>query len=47
MEKRFDSSKYSKDENRSLNIGKSKEVIDLMKDELGGKIMTEFVFFLP
>ena len=43
MEKRFDTSGYSKDENRSLPIGESKKVIGLMKDELGGKIMTEFV----
>ena len=44
MEKSFDTSGYSKDESRPLPIGKNKEVmIDLMKDELGGKIMTEFV----
>ena len=44
MEKSFDTSGYSKDESRPLPIGKNKEVIiDLMKDELGGKIITEFV----
>ena len=43
VEKRFDARGYSKDENRPLPIGKNKNVIDLMKDELGGKIMTEFV----
>ena len=43
MEKRFDTSEYSKDDNRPLPIGKNKKVIGLMKDELGGKIMTEFV----
>ena len=43
LEKRFDSSGYSKDDNRPLPIEENKKVIDLMKDELGGKIMTEFV----
>ena len=43
VEKRFGTGGYSKDENRPLPIGKNKKVIGLMKDELGGKIMTEFV----
>ena len=43
VEKRFDTSGYSKDDNRPLPIGKNKKVIGLIKDELGGKIMTEFV----
>ena len=43
VEKRFDSSGYSKDDNRPLPIGENKKRIGLMKDELGGKIMTEFV----
>ena len=40
---RIDTSGYSKDENRPLPIGNNKKVIDMMKDELGEKIMTEFV----
>ena len=43
VKKRFDTSGYSKDDNRPLPIGENKKVIGLMKDELGGKIMTEFV----
>ena len=43
VEMRFDTSGYSKEDNRPLPIGKNKKVIGLMKDELGGKIMTEFV----
>ena len=43
VETRFDTSGYSKEDNRPLPIGKNKKVIRLMKDELGGKIMTEFV----
>ena len=43
MEKRFDTSGYSKDDNRPLPIRKSKKVIGMMTDELNGKIMTEFV----
>ena len=41
VEKRFDTSNY--EINRPLPIGKNKKVIGLMKDELGGKIMAEFV----
>ena len=41
VEKRFDRSNY--EVNRRLPTGKSKNVIGLMKDELGGKIMAEFV----
>ena len=43
MEKRFDTSGYSKDDSRPLPIEKNENVIGLMKDKLGGKIMTEFV----
>ena len=41
VEKRFDTSNYEL--NRPLPTGKNKKVIGLMKDELGGKIITEFV----
>ena len=37
----FDTSNYGN--NRPLPIGKNKNVIGLFKDELGGKIMIEFV----
>ena len=45
VEKRFDTSNY--EINRSLPTVKYKKVIGLMKDELGGKIMTEFVTLRP
>ena len=43
MEKRFETSGYSKDDNRPLPIGKNNKKVGQLKDELGGKIMTEFV----
>ena len=42
---RFDTSGYCP--NRPLPVGLNKNVIGLMKDELGGKIMTEFVALRP
>ena len=45
VEKRFDTSNYEC--NRPLPIGKNKKVIGLMKHELGGKIITEFVTLRP
>ena len=42
VERWFDTSNYDKKDNRPLPIGKNKKVIGLFKDELGGKIMTEF-----
>ena len=45
VEKRFDTSNYEL--NRPLPTGKNKKVIRLMKDELGGKIITEFVTLRP
>ena len=47
VEKRFDTSNYEAALNRPLPTGKNKNVIGLMKDELGGKIMTEFVALRP
>ena len=41
VEKRFDTSNYEVD--RPLSTGKNKKVIRLMKDELGGRVITEFV----
>ena len=45
LKKRFDTSNY--EVNRPLPTGKNKKVIGLMTDELGGKIMTEFVALRP
>ena len=45
VENRFDTSNY--EVNRPLPTGKNKKVIGLMKDELGGTIITEFVTLRP
>ena len=45
LENRFDTSNY--EVNRPLPMGKNKKVIGLVKDELGGKIITEFVTLKP
>ena len=41
-ERWFDTSNYDENDERPLPIGKNKKVIGRFKDELGGKIMTEF-----
>ena len=43
VEMRFDISNYLKDNNRLPRIGKNKKIIFIMKEELGVKIMKEFV----
>ena len=45
VENRFETSNY--EVNRPLPTGKNKKVIGLMKDELGGKIIMEFVTLKP
>ena len=45
VQERFDASSYSVD--RPLPKGKNKKVIDLMKDELGCGIITEFIALRP
>ena len=43
VEKWYDTSNYDKNDKKPLPIGKKKKVPGLFKDELGGKMMTEFV----
>ena len=38
----FDTSNFNRNDNRSLETGKNMKVIGKFKDELGGKILTEF-----
>ena len=45
VENRFDTSNY--EVSRPLPTGRNKKFIGLMKDELGGKIITEFVTLRP
>ena len=45
VENRFDTSNY--EVNRPLPTGMNKKIIGLMKDELGGKIITEFATLRP
>ena len=47
VKKWFDTSNYSEVDNRPLPRGMNKKVIGLMKDELGGKIIKEFVALRP
>ena len=44
---RFDTSNYPENIDRPLEKGVNKKVINLMKDELNGEIMTEFVALRP
>ena len=43
VDKWLDTSKYDKNHNRPLPIGKNRKVIINFKDELDGKIIIEFV----
>ena len=45
LKKRFDISNYECD--RPLPTEKNKKAIGLMKDELGGRVITEFVALRP
>ena len=47
VEERFDTSIYDKNDKRPLPIGKNKKVPGLFKDELGAKIIIEFVALRP
>ena len=43
VEKWFDTSNYDENDDRPLPIGMNKKVIRKFKDELGGKVITEFI----
>ena len=45
VDNRFDTSNY--EVKSPLSIGKNKKIIGLMKDELGGEIITEFIALRP
>ena len=47
VERCYDTSNYDKNDKRPLPIVKKKKVPGLFKDELGGKIMTQFVALRP
>ena len=47
VKERFDTSGYNASDDRPLPVGVNKKIIRLMKDELRGKIMTEFVALRP
>ena len=42
VERWFDTSNYDEKDKRPLPIGKNEKVISMFKDELGGKVITEF-----
>ena len=45
VERLFDTSNYNRKNDRTFPIGENKKVIAMFKDEIGGKIMTEFCAF--
>ena len=47
VERWFDTSNYDENDERPHPIGKNKKVIDLFKDELGGKVMIEICGLKP